>query len=57
MIIKYRILSKVFEYRDTIYKIGEKLDIMPLIIDEVHKFFPQGKEGFERESLEDMITR
>lgn len=57
-IIGYRILSKVFEHRDTIYKRGEKLDIMLLIIDEAHEFFPQGgKEGFERESLEDMINR
>ncbi|NAZ12667.1 MAG: DUF87 domain-containing protein [Desulfurococcales archaeon] len=60
-IITYRILSKIFEYSDKLYKRGDhSLQNNPiiLILDEAHEFFPRGsREDFEKEIIEEMINR
>jgi hypothetical protein len=56
--VAYRILSKLFEYRDREYKSGRIGKPVIVVIDEAHEFFPQsGREGFEKEGLEEMINK
>ncbi|MEM2300923.1 MAG: ATP-binding protein [Sulfolobales archaeon] len=55
--IAYRVLSKVFSYRDELYKSGRVSDTILLIIDEAHEFFPQSGRDFEKEPLEEMINK
>lgn len=56
--VAYRILSKLFEYRDREYKAGKIVKPIAVVIDEAHEFFPQsGREGFEKEGLEEMINK
>jgi energy-coupling factor transporter ATP-binding protein EcfA2 len=56
--VAYRILSKLFEYRDKEYKAGRAGRPIIVVIDEAHEFFPQsGREGFEKEGMEEMINK
>jgi len=58
MMVAYRILSKLFEYRDKEYKAGRAGRPIIVVIDEAHEFFPQsGREGFEKEGMEEMINK
>ena len=57
-IIVYRLLTKLFEYKDEILRSHGELNPTIVLIDEAHNYFPQaGREGYNKDLMETIINK
>lgn len=56
--VAYKILDDVFIWKDILYKQGVQSELLLLIIDEAHEYFPQSySENVSKETVESFINR
>ncbi len=57
-IIVYRLLTKLFEYKDEVLRSHGELNPTIVLIDEAHNYFPQaGREGYNKDLMETIINK